>query len=39
MERDEIIFFPRFLSLDLVTTELIEDEELSWSEGTTFRAI
>ena len=29
MERDEIIFFPRFLSLDLVTTELIEDEELS----------
>ncbi len=29
MERDEIIFFPRFLSLDLVTTELIKDEELS----------
>ena len=29
MEKDEIIFFPRFLSLDLVTTELISDEDLS----------
>jgi protein involved in polysaccharide export with SLBB domain len=29
MEKDEIIFFPRFLSLDLVTTELISDDDLS----------
>ena len=29
MEKDEIIFFPRFLSLDLVATELISDDDLS----------
>ena len=28
-ERDEIVFFPKFLSLDLVATELISNEDLS----------
>jgi polysaccharide export outer membrane protein len=31
-ERDEIVFFPKFLSLDLVSTELIENDELSQSQ-------
>jgi polysaccharide biosynthesis/export protein len=31
-ERDEIVFFPKFLSLDLVSTELIENDDLSQSQ-------